>query len=120
MQKLVNGCEWEISRKDTFTLPFVIQNHELAEGEKFVFTVRKIEKPYYNSEELGDILFQREITDVETEDGNSSFTISASLEEAYAMPVGRHAWDMALVDTVNDTELEILSPSRFEIYEVLR
>lgn len=119
MQRLVNGREWEISRLDTFCLPFV-SNYELKENEKFLFTVRAIDKPYYNREELGRILFQREIKDVHVEEGKSYFTVFATQKESRAIPCGRHAWDIALINDNAEQEEEIVAPTRFEVYEVLR
>lgn len=119
LQKLVNGEEWEVSRLDTFCLPYKVK-YELQENEKFVFTVRAIDRPHYDREELGAILFQREIVDVKVEDGYSYFAILATRNEARAIPNGKHAWDLALICDGAEQEEALIKPKRFEVFEVLR
>lgn len=120
MQRLVNGIEWEVSRLDTFLLPMMVQGHELEEGQKYVFTIREVKRPYYNREELGGIIFQKHIVNVENKDGNSYFAIYANKTDAYSMKAGRYAWDLALVDETTGQEEELQGPTRFEVMEVLR
>lgn len=120
MQRLVNGTEWEVSRLDTFILCYQI-GRELEEGEKYIFTVRKIERPFfYNVEERGPILFQRVITDVKNEDGKSYFTILATKKEAQSIPIGEHKWDLAVISDTSEQAEALIRPQRFEVLEVMR
>ena len=119
MQRLVNGTEWEVSRLDTFILCYEI-GRELEEGEKYIFTVRKIEHPFYNVEERGPILFQRVITDVKNEDGKSYFTILATKKEAQSIPIGEHKWDLAVISDTSEQAEALIRPQRFEVLEVMR
>lgn len=121
MQELIGKAGWKVSRLDTFALPLTLANYKLKSGEKLVMTVRAAKWDARGKIiSVGDILFQKQITEgVTTEDGNGTyFSIVATKAEALSIPAGVHAYDLALISSTS--ELALIYPSVFEVVEVLR
>ncbi len=118
-----------VGNYDTFTIPFVIKNHIPQATEVFVFTVRRVldtTKRMGRPPEKGDIVFQQTVT-VESmnliKDDNDNtvgcyFYITATKDQAAAIPEGINAYDLAYL--YENTEKEMIPPSEFYVGEVLR
>jgi len=118
-----------VGNYDTFAIPFVIKNHIPQSGERFVFTVRRINdtaKRMGRLPELGDIVFQQiieyndliMITDDNGKRVGCYFYVAATKEQAANIPYGINGYDLAYLYA--DTEIELIPPSEFIVGEVLR
>ena len=118
-----------VGSHDTFTVPFIINNHVPLSTESYVFTIRRVLEPTKRMgqmPELGDIVFQKTIpynklvmiTDDDGDITGCSFTVAASKAQAAAIPDGINAYDLAIITNV--TEFELVPPSEFIVGEVLR
>lgn len=127
----VTGKSITVSNLDTFAIPFVIKNHIMTNDEKLIFTVRKlnaVKRRYLEDYELGDIVFQKQITKSNTTeipnlDGDIvgfQIIVSASKEEVALIPAGKYTYDLALIDTARKAEIALIEPNPFNILEVLR
>lgn len=120
-----------VGNYDTFAIPFVIKNHIPLEGEKFIFTVRRVldtTKRMGRPPEKGDIVFQQivtpgELTLIKDDNDNimgCSFYVVVTKEEAENIPKGINAYDLAIINEVANTEMELIPPSELIVGEVLR
>lgn len=126
----IDNLKIMVSRGDTFDIPFVISNHVMLDDEKFIFTVRKQlpTRSKFIDGVQGEILFQKEIfkkdcVDVKTEAGEIvgfSFYVSANENEAKDIPVGKHYYDLALINENAKRKIAIITPRDFYNVEVLR
>ncbi len=118
-----------VGSHDTFTIPFIINNHVPLSTESYVFTIRRVLEPTKRMgqmPELGDIVFQKTIgygnLIIIRDDDNTitgcSFTVAASKEQSAVIPDGINAYDLAIV--TSKTEIELVPPSEFIVGEVLR
>lgn len=126
----IDNLKIMVSRGDTFDIPFVISNHTMTDDEKFIFTVRKQlpARSKFIDGLQGEILFQKEVlkkdcVDIKNEDEQIigfSFFITASESESKNIPVGKHYYDLALVNENAKRKIAIITPRDFLNVEVLR
>lgn len=120
-----------IGYRDTFCIPFAIQNHPMLEHESFLFTVRRIvEGPGRKGRppETGGIVFQKriafsDVTPVTDDEGDvvgCEFFVIATKNDSELIPEGRCTYDLALVNNSVGFEMEVIPPSPFYVGEVLR
>jgi len=120
-----------VGNYDTFAIPIIIKNHIPLANEMFVFTVRRVleaTKRMGRPPEKGDIVFQQtvlyaDLTLIKDDNNNTvgcSFYVSATKAEAALIPEGINAYDLAVVNTNANTEIELIPPSEFIVGEVLR
>lgn len=118
-----------VGNYDTFAIPIIIKNHIPQANEMFVFTVRRVleaTKRMGRPPEKGDIVFQQTVVIedmnlIRDDDDNTVgcyFYISATKEQAAAIPEGLNAYDLAYLYA--NTEKEMIPPSEFYVGEVLR
>lgn len=120
-----------VGNHDTFAIPFIIKNHIPLTGEKFIFTVRRVldtTRRLGRPPEKGEIVFQQTVTYnqlniIRNDDDDivgCSFYITALKEEAANIPAGINAFDLAMINTKAETEIELVPPSELYVGEVLR
>ena len=118
-----------VGNYDTFAIPIIIKNHIPQATELFIFTIRRVldtTKRMGRPPEKGEIVFQQTVAiedmNLIKDDNDKTvgcyFYVSATKEQAAAIPEGMNAYDLAYVYA--NTEKELIPPSEFCVGEVLR
>lgn len=121
----------QIGERDTFAVPIVIKHHVPLETEEYVFTVRRVLEGHRRMGKppvFGDIVYQKIITynDIEqiTDDAGDvvgcRFFVVATADESANIPSGVNSYDLAVREVVSGMEMELISPHKFIVGEVLR